>query len=316
MTIRLFDLPAVGGFTLDYVDNRINGMSVRSLEDLWSERMDWKYSIATASCTVAITIVLEWIKREYGDPGYRYNVHVPSMIPPVVPNAVYQAIGSQFEWSDNIDWVGDSYCLVSSEEFRVIDSAHRVAKEKSRELTDIVLYSFYPTKPCGGIDGGMICTNNENLANWARLAVNNGVMGKGVSWNRSVAFPGWKAYMSTIQAMYVRRVVEQLDRNMLIVDGIREAYNSAFGLENRSQHLYRLTDVEDQLEFMERMKRADIETGIHYKALAGEFVWGNVNTECRKSIHASRHCVSIPMHSGMCSSDVDRVISEVKKCRR
>ena len=54
-----------------------------------------------------------------------------------------------------------------------------------------MIFSFYPTKPLGGSDGGMIVTDDYEKYKWFKEAVLNGTTYSDSSWGRDISFPGY-----------------------------------------------------------------------------------------------------------------------------
>ena len=93
-------------------------------------------------------------------------------MPPVVPNAIINS-GNKLEFYDDVDWVGNMYKLHSG----IWDSAQRVSRDQYPQVakgTDVMIFSFYPTKPIGGCDGGMIVSDNKYTIDKYRAMVLNG----------------------------------------------------------------------------------------------------------------------------------------------
>ena len=89
-------------------------------------------------------------------------VDLPSMIPPVVANAIITS-GNKINFIDDVDWVGNSYILHQFDDYKVVDSAQKLEKNQfQRECNpqDLMIFSFYPTKPLSGLDGGMVVTDD------------------------------------------------------------------------------------------------------------------------------------------------------------
>ena len=87
---------------------------------------------------------------------------LPSMIPPVVLNAIVTS-GNKYSFNDNTDWVGDSYILHNFGDYKIVDSAQKLEKNQFKsecDDCDLMVFSFYPTKPIGSSDGGMIVSND------------------------------------------------------------------------------------------------------------------------------------------------------------
>ena len=156
--------------------NLLHDEVVVELENKIANYVGAKYACAINSATNAI--FLSCIKGKYIKP---YTLKIPSMIPPVVANAILTS-GEKIEFIDDVDWVGHSYVLnewgVGKNKFKVIDSAQKLEKNQFRKecnLNDILIFSFYPTKPLGGSDGGMIVTDDYDKYEWFKSAVLNGM---------------------------------------------------------------------------------------------------------------------------------------------
>jgi hypothetical protein len=101
------------------------------------------------------------------------KMRIPLLYPPVVFNALVHS-GIQFGFMDNIYWMGGAWEL-GYDNGAIIDSAQEVSRRHHAYFVGqnpclCRLYSFYPTKPVGGLDGGMICTGDEEVATYCRMA--------------------------------------------------------------------------------------------------------------------------------------------------
>ena len=79
----------------------LHDKGVISLEDTLKEYVGAKYACSINSATNAI--FLSFVDK-------KVTVNIPSIIPPVVLNAV-KTSGNKINFVDNVDWVGDSYLL-------------------------------------------------------------------------------------------------------------------------------------------------------------------------------------------------------------
>ena len=205
--------------------------------------------------------------------------------------------------------------------FKIVDSSQEVRKNQFEETCnddDVMIFSFYPTKPVGGMDGGMMVTNNLEKASFFRTAVHLGVGVEqdGDSWNRVLAFPGWKLHANTSQCYVALQNLEKLDEKNERLDQIRDKYNDAFSVENTSRHLYRL-NVSSRDLFYQEMEEAEIQIGQHYSAahLIPQYRMANPQT-MEKSEFDNLHTVSIPFNEKLTDEDVDYVIEKVKATGR
>jgi dTDP-4-amino-4,6-dideoxygalactose transaminase len=134
----------------------------------------------------------------------------------VVLNAILTS-GHDIIFTDNIDWVGDSYIFHTYNKglgFKIIDSAQKVEQDqfkKEAEDNDLMVFSFYPTKPVGGCDGGMVVSNNKEAINILRSAAMNGMGFSVNSWERTPMFPGYKMYMNSLQACIALKSLSLID---------------------------------------------------------------------------------------------------------
>lgn len=273
-------------------------------EDAFKEYVGGKYAVGVSSATNAIYLLAKYLKP--------YKPSIPSVLPPVVANALLQASEyNSFTLVDNVDWVGKRYTLWETGDIRVIDSAQEVIPGLlGAEKNYAYVYSFYPTKPLGGCDGGMIVTDNKDLYNWLRLAVMNGTTQSTNSWSREVQFAGWKMYMNSIQADILYQRLQGLDEELKVIRKIRQAYNSRFDLQNTSSHLY-LLSVNNGDEAREWMHDQGITCGKHYTPLHLIPTYSShKDIPLPLSEAHNIHTISIPLHSDLTEEEIAKVMDE------
>ena len=146
--------------------NLLHDNIVTEFEDTIKDYVGAKYAVSFNSATSAIFLAL--LEKNI-------TLKVPSMIPPVVLNAIMTS-GHKYTFSDDVDWVGDSYTLHDFGDYKIVDSAQKLMKNQFIEECDdddLMVFSFYPTKPIGSCDGGMIVSNNiEKILHLKSLALN------------------------------------------------------------------------------------------------------------------------------------------------
>tara|TARA_Y100000310_G_scaffold23914_1_gene22928 strand:- start:79 stop:840 length:762 start_codon:yes stop_codon:yes gene_type:complete len=243
------------------------------------------------------------------------DVKIPSVIPLVVANAILTS-GNNIKFVDNIDWVGDSYILHKFRTYKVIDSAQKLERnqfKKECDPDDLMIFSHYPTKPLGGADGGVIVTDDYNKYKWFKQAVLNGTTFSNNNWERSISFPGYKFYMSSMQAKIIMNNFVFFDKKMSGLKSLCDTYNRELGYENTSLHLYRI-EVLDNQKFITNMKNAGIICGIHYPALHLNSVYAKGGGfECDKSKKLQGRTVSLPMNEKLSFLELEYIIDKVKK---
>ena len=248
------------------------------------------------------------------------------MIPPVVCNAILTS-GNKLDFNDNTDWVGDSYILHEFDDYKIIDSAQKVDCNQFKNEAndeDLMIFSFYPTKPIGSSDGGIIVSNDYDKIRWFKEATMNGMTYAHNNWDRTIKFPGYKMYMNSIQCHIANENLKLLDFKKMKLSSIRKKYNKAFGYSNTSDHLYRI-EVDNRDEFIDNMKSSGIICGVHYDALHEVKAYRestsrpyNVTDKiCKNTSTVAKKTVSIPFHEKLDYDDsVNYIIEKVNRYRK
>ena len=245
---------------------------------------------------------------------------------------------------DKIEAIAERYNLAIIE-----DSAHALgAAYKGRKIgadrgaRRLSVFSFHPTKNITTGEGGMICTQDEELAERIQVLRQNG-MSKG-AWNRYAAkgnsnydipFPGLKYTMLDINAAIGRSQLTQVDefnaRRTEIVNTYKRELADVKGIilpkpapweHTHSWHIFTPFIDTDALgfsrdEFMARMKALNIGTALHYQALHLFTCYGAVTGMKRGDLpeaeYVSDRIVSLPLFPAMTDEDVQDVVEAVKK---
>jgi dTDP-4-amino-4,6-dideoxygalactose transaminase len=241
---------------------------------------------------------------------------------------------------DKIYSIADKYGLFISE-----DAAHALCTEyKGRligsSLKGTAAFSFYATKNLCTGEGGMLATDNKDIADRARVLVTHG-MSKN-AWNRYSKFGSWKydieevGYkynMSDLQAalglVQLRRLKEMQQRRKMIAKMYNEAFRAIAAVETpkipsyteHSWHLYVIKIVPEQLkidrdQFINELNERNVGTSVHFIPVHLMSVYRNkfgykegdlVNTE-----RWFNNIVSLPLYSTMKDEDAEYVVSAVK----
>ena len=302
--IQLFN---VNSHTIDTSEfsNLLHDKIVTDFEKEFASYVGAKYACSVNSATNAIFLCML---------NKNTVVKIPSMIPPVVANAIITS-GNKVEFYDDTDWVGHSYVLHTFEDYKIVDSAQKLEQNqfmKECEPNDLMIFSFYPTKPLGGSDGGMIVTDDYDKYKWFKSAVLNGMTYADNNWERGISFPGYKFYMSSIQAKIVMNNFTNFDKKMRSLGNLVDIYNRELGYENTSKHLYRI-EVLDNEKFIENMKRDGIICGIHYPALHQNPIYDKSTTKLSKSEKSQKRTVSLPMNERLSFNETEYIIDKVKE---
>jgi dTDP-4-amino-4,6-dideoxygalactose transaminase len=306
--IELFHIPSYQIDTSRF-SNLLHDKIVKDFEQRFADYVGCRYAVSFNSATSAIFLLCQLIK------GKSYQLLIPCIIPPVVCNAIINA-GMHFSFVDNTKWIGSTYPMGQFDNTLILDAAQECHKNIFKEQCnddDAMIFSFYPTKPVGSCDGGMICTNNAVIASELKLLSMNGMSQQVNNWERQVIKPGYKMYMNSLQAYIANENLSRLEAKNARLADICKYYNDCLGLKNNSRHLYRI-NVNNQKEFMAKAAAAGIATGIHYHAAhLIEPYKQYAGTILPQSTRQALHTVSIPFHEELTTRQLKYVIDFVQE---
>ena len=229
----------------------ILGPYTKRFEKEFAEYIGVKHAVAVDSCTTALTICL----RHLGAKGNEVIVPTNTFI--ASPNSVMFAGGIP----KLVDMSPDSLCIDAGEIqknitgktkgvmavhiaglpcpqineirdmcsdkklFLIEDCAHApgatIDKKKVGSFSDAGCFSFYPTKVMTTQTGGMITTNDDSLAEYARMLRHHGAR-KGLT---DISELGGDWVMSEISAVLGIHQLKNLDRHIRKRNTIAETYS-------------------------------------------------------------------------------------------
>jgi dTDP-4-amino-4,6-dideoxygalactose transaminase len=238
------------------------------------------------------------------------------------------------------------FALAKEHGFTVIeDAAHAAGTEYKGQrigsLDSISIFSFHPNKNITTGEGGMVCTANETLAEEVSLLKFHGMSRE--AWKRFAAsgtpnydilLPGFKYNMMDIQAAIGIHQLPKLDGFINKRRDVAEYYNRELAdvaelalptyapyEQRHAWHLYTpLVRVElltiDRDQFMVELKKHNIGTGLHYKAIH-HHAWYQehlpvTDAELPNASYASGRILSLPLFPKMTMDDARDVVEAVK----
>lgn len=297
--IKLFNINNYEINTYSY-KSLLHDRNVSQLEYKISGFVGAKYGLALNSATNAIFLSLL---------DKNTTVSIPSIIPPVVPNAIITS-GNTVKFNDNVQWVGHSYILHQFDgDYKIVDSAQELTQNQFADNCnpdDLMIFSFYPTKPVGGCDGGMIVSDDYDKISYLREMSMNGTTFSNNTWERTINRVGYKMYMNSIQAEIITHNFYQYKSKLERLYSVRQYYNEKLNYNNTSNHLYRI-NVLDNAKFVSYMSEQGVQCGIHYKALHSNPIFGTEDISLPQSEHESQTTVSIPYHEQLTLSELQKI---------
>lgn len=236
--------------------------------------------------------------------------------------------------------IAEEYHLVLIE-----DAAHAIEAEyhgrKIGTIGDIACFSFYVTKNVITGEGGMVLTEDEELASRIKIYALHGLSKD--AWKRysdegfkhyEVLYPGFKYNMMDLQAAIGIHQLARVEQNWRRREEIWRRYDEAFHElpvhvpsepapdTRHARHLYTIL-VDDtrtsvtREEFQRRLHEAGIGTGVHYVALhLHPYYQQSLGYRCGDFAEAefiSNRTLSLPLSPKLSDDDVARIIRAVQR---
>jgi len=207
-------------------------------------------------------------------------------------------------------------------------------------LADLSAFSFHPVKHITTGEGGMVTTNDPNLARRMRIFRNHGITSdhrereRRGSWYYEMVELGWNYRITDIQCALGlsqlkklprflerrREIAVRYDRFFQSLNGIRPLV-----LASDVTHAYHLYVVrvdpkligKDRDRLYRELRAEGIGVNVHYLPVhLHPYYRGRLNTGegmCPVAEEAARHILSLPIHPGMNDAQVDAVCNAIRK---
>ena len=220
------------------------------------------------------------------------------------------------------------------------DAAHSFpAKYRGREvgsLSPLTAFSFYATKTLTTGEGGMVTTDNKQLADRISLMRLHGLSRdawkryhQNGSWRYDIVDAGFKYNLTDIQSAFglaqLAKAISTRDRRARISERYTQALQEipAFRLPKANSevehawHLYVILIAPEMLtigrdEMIEELRRRGVGTAVHFIPLHHHSYyqrkWGYAPGQYPVVDHYFERCISLPIYPGMVDADVDQVV--------
>ncbi len=224
------------------------------------------------------------------------------------------------------------------------DAAHAIESRyhgrKVGAIGDVSCFSFYVTKNISTIEGGMLCTERDDISSKAQILALHGMSAD--AWARfsdsgykhyDVIYTGFKYNMTDVQAALGIHQLSQVDGWLKRREEIWARYDEAFADlpcqvptpsepdTVHARHLYTLLIDETEAgisrdDFIMAMHRAGIGCGVHYRALHTQPFYrkqfGHKPADFPNAHYIGERTVSIPLSQYLSDSEVARVAHAVR----
>lgn len=207
--------------------------------------------------------------------------------------------------------------------------------------SDATVFSFYANKTMTTGEGGMLVTRNLGIAKRARVMRLHGIdrdvydrfSSPRPSWQYDIAAPGYKYNMTDTAAamgsVQLRRAEKMAERRRQIVQRYVEAFASidSFHLPQLDDalsvsawHIFMIqlgSGAPPRDRFIQELSNMGVGCSVHYRPLHKMTYWANryslTDEDFPIASAIAPHAVSLPVYSAMTDTEVDRVISVVRK---
>lgn len=196
--------------------------------------------------------------------------------------------------------------------------------EKVGTLGDMACFSFYPTKNMTTSEGGMITTNDEELAKKAQMFRAHGASERyhhdEIGYNfrmTDIAAAIGLAQLKVIDEFNNKRIsnANYLNEQLKDVEGIATPKSP-----DNYKHVYHqytiLVEKGNRDDWVEFLTNKGIGTGIHYPIpLYNQPIYKKLGIEgdCPLAEKAADNVISLPVHPSLTKEDLDLVVDAVKE---
>lgn len=333
--------------------NLAQGPKVAELEAGFSELLDVKHTIAVNNGTTALVAALQALRLDEGDEvitspftfvatlnaaleaGLRVRFADISLDDFCVdPNEIENAISDRTKVVMPVHLYGQGadmariVNLANRFGLRIVEDAaqaHGATVEGSYVGSfDVGCFSLYATKNLTSGEGGLITTNDDQIADRLRVLRNQGMRQR-----YQYEVPGHNYRMTDLQAAVaipqlsrMKNIIEKRSANAEVlraglsdIEGLRVP-----SLSKRRTHVWHqftiLIDPKsgcDRDTFVSKMLERGVTCGVYYPRLVFDYACFKDNPQVvmddfPRATYAATNCVSLPVHQYLTSTEVDQII--------
>lgn len=374
-TFLPFALPDIGDEEIAEVTEALRsgwvttGPKTKQFEAEFATAVGASHAVAVNSCTAALHLSLEAVGIQRGDEvitspytfaataeviryfdAHPVLVDVDPLTLNLDPNLLERAITAKTKAIIPIHIAGLPADLDAIQEIAaryglpvIEDAAHAFPCEtkgrKIGSLSDATCFSFYATKTMTTGEGGMICTESQEIADRCRIMALHGISRDAWkryqadgNWYYEVLLPGYKYNLTDIASgmglAQLRKSEAMWSRRKEISDLYNAAFSSIRELQTPTDspdakhawHLYMLRlnlDLLkiDRAQFISSLRRENIGASVHFIPLHLHPYYrqnyGYIPESFPVATREYQREISLPIYSRMSDQDVDDVIRAV-----
>ncbi len=266
---------------------------------------------ATASCVLmqnAKPIFVDIDSRTYNISQSEIEDKISERTKAIIPVHLY---GQPCKMKEIMD-IAEEHNLTVIEDAAQAHGAEYDGK-KVGFIGDIAVFSFYSTKNIIAGEGGMITTNDERIAERAKMIRNHGQRERYLH-----ECLGYNYRMTNIAAAIGLAQLKKLDKlNERRINNARY-YNKRLNVDKpyvapNAKHVFHqyTIRVKERDKFLEHLEKNGVGYGIYYPVPLSRQPLFNSGSYFREAELASKEVVSIPVHPALSKEDVKRVAEVV-----
>ena len=328
-----------------------NGPKVLEFEQKFADYVGAKYAVAVNSCTSALDLALkvygiqggelittpmtfvsdaivgEWNDMDvvFGDIKEDDLCLDPDKLPLTKDTKAIIAVDSHGRLAD-IKAIRAKCLKFGINPLIIEDAAHAMYVVGVGKESDITVWSFQAVKSLPTGDGGMITTDEEEIAQKIKGMIWLGVekstydrVGQSYTWDYDIKHGGQKSYMIDLTAVIGLGQLRRLEKTNQRRRDIQDKYNKAFKGQSWFKQLKDSHTVQYYTQcFVERDKLAEhlatkgITTSVHFKPLSEMTYWKKAKQyPLPVTDRIWKQLLSLPCHNALTDDEQDYVIAEV-----
>ena len=232
--------------------------------------------------------------------------------------------------------------LANKYNLRVLeDAAHSLPAyykgKKIGTISEVTCFSFYATKTLSTGEGGMICTNNPEIAERAAIMRLHGInrdawkrYSESGSWYYEVVAPGYKYNFTDLQASLGLPQLKKVDLMWEWRKRIASRYSEAFKSfdliqlhtikndRDSSWHLYPIRlnlemITKNRAQIIDELKKYNVGTGVHFLPVHQHLYYQKTFNLSDKNFPVASsvfpRLMSLPIYPGMTDESIEKVIN-------